>query len=37
VGIGFSDADPGPLKPRLLLALTGAGSLVGVIGYETQA
>lgn len=37
VGIGFSDADPGPLKPRLLLALTSAGSLVGVIGYETQA
>jgi hypothetical protein len=37
VEIGFSDADPGPLKPRLLLALTAAGSLVGVVGYETHA
>ena len=35
VGIGFSDADPGPGKPRLLLALTVAGSLVGAIGYGT--
>ncbi|MCX7665794.1 MAG: hypothetical protein N2112_09620 [Gemmataceae bacterium] len=37
VGMGYSDADPGPLKPRLLLALTPAGSVVGVIGYEVQA
>lgn len=37
VGIGFSDADPGPLKPRLLLALTAAGSLVGGISHEVQA
>lgn len=37
VGIGFSDADPGPLKPRMVLAHTAAGSLVGVISYETQA
>jgi hypothetical protein len=37
VGIGYSDADPGVLKPRLLLALTGAGSLVGLISYVTQA
>jgi hypothetical protein len=36
IGIGYSDADPGVLKPRLLLALTAAGSLVGVISYVTQ-
>ena len=37
VGIGYSDADPGVLKPRLLLALTAAGSLVGVMSYVTHA
>lgn len=37
VGIGSSDADPGPLKPRMVLALTAAGSVVGVVSYETQA
>jgi len=37
VGIGYSDADPGVLKPRLLLALTAAGSLVGVMSYVPHA
>ncbi|MBM3980663.1 MAG: hypothetical protein FJ304_10325 [Planctomycetes bacterium] len=37
VGIGYSDADPGPLKPRMVLALTAAGSLLGAVSYETQA
>jgi hypothetical protein len=37
IGCGSSDADPGVLKPQLLLALTPAGSLVGVISYVAHA
>lgn len=37
IGVGYSDDDPGVLKPRLLLALTEAGSLVGVISYVAHA
>ena len=37
IGVGNSDADPGVLKPQLMLALTPAGSLVGVISYVAHA
>ncbi|MBN9120972.1 MAG: hypothetical protein J0I06_17775 [Planctomycetes bacterium] len=37
VGIGYSGSAPGALKTRLVLALTAAGSLVGVINHEIQA
>jgi hypothetical protein len=37
VSIGYSHTDPGVTKPRLVVALTPAGSLVGAATYVVQA
>lgn len=37
IGVGYSDINPGVLKPGLLLPLTEAGSFVGVISYVSHA
>jgi hypothetical protein len=36
VSIGYSDTDPGAVKPRLVVALTPAGSLVGAASHVVQ-
>jgi hypothetical protein len=35
--LGYGNTDPGPVKPRLVLALTPAGSLVGAASHVVQA